>query len=376
MRRLMLALLSVLSMLPLASVLGCGNGSQMPRDFGNSSIELPMHTGFALAHIENCVAVIDLDKDEIVGVHCVASDDEIVGDIGIAPNGALFVSISHKGMETSKTVRVLNPSTGDITTEIVVSRGPRRMYGLLGDLAIVEHSLLPYGSQEFACDVIDMNRISLERTLYFNGIAGEVLQNPEGKYFIGVIDVIEMYGGYTLVEFDTETRNTVGTPITLQTDFMFETAVFATSSRMYAPMEPSEWPATSSAVRPLGVLEFPSGRLLGTITMPFDVVHMVRVGQKVYVASFLGSTWTGAMEVGKGTVSIVDVNTDQVVKTLDVSPGPQHMAYAESTGKLYVACVDGKISVIDTAVDEVTGTIVCDDTRASEWGFNRIKVAS
>ncbi|MBN2097966.1 MAG: hypothetical protein JW753_00060 [Dehalococcoidia bacterium] len=335
-----------------------------------------MHTGFALAHIENCVAVIDLDKDEIVGVHCVASDDEIVGDIGIAPNGALFVSISHKGMETSKTVRVLNPSTGDITTEIVVSRGPRRMYGLLGDLAIVEHSLLPYGSQEFACDVIDMNRISLERTLYFNGIAGEVLQNPEGKYFIGVIDVIEMYGGYTLVEFDTETRNTVGTPITLQTDFMFETAVFATSSRMYAPMEPSEWPATSSAVRPLGVLEFPSGRLLGTITMPFDVVHMVRVGQKVYVASFLGSTWTGAMEVGKGTVSIVDVNTDQVVKTLDVSPGPQHMAYAESTGKLYVACVDGKISVIDTAVDEVTGTIVCDDTRASEWGFNRIKVAS
>ena len=80
--------------------------------------------------------------------------------------------------------------------------------------------------------------------------------------------------------------------------------------------------------------------------------------------------------MGKGVVSVVDTNTDQVIKTLDVSPGPQHMAYSESTGKLYVACVDGKITVIDPATDEVTGTIVCDDPRASGWGFIKIKVAS
>lgn len=335
-----------------------------------------MHVGYALAHIENCVALIDLDKDEIVGIHRVALEDETVGDLGVASNGALFVSISHKGLETSKTVRVLNPGTGDIITEIVASRGPRRMYSLLGDLAIVEHSLLPYGSQEFACDVIDMNRMAIDRTLYFNGIAGEVLQNPEGEHFIGVIDVIEMYGGYTLVKFDPNKRDTAGVPITLHTDFMFETALFATAAKIYAPMEPSESPPTSSTVRPLGVLEFPSGRQLSTITMPFDVLHMVRVGQKVYVASFLGSTWKGALEVGKGLVSVVDTNTDQVIKTLEVSPGPQHMAYSEITGKLYVACVDGRISVIDTSTGEVTGTIVCNDPRTSEWGFNRIKVAS
>jgi DNA-binding beta-propeller fold protein YncE len=375
-RRLILSLWCVLSLFPLAAVSGCGNSSQAPLDFGNAPVQLPQHVGYALAHIHNCVAVVDLDKDEIVAIHRVAMEEESVGDIGVASDGTLFVCISHKGLETSNIIRVVDPSTGEITTEIVVSRGPQRTYSVPGDLAIVEHPYLPYGSEEFACDVIDMNRATLDRTLYFKGIAVEVLHNPEGKYFIGVFDAIEKYGGYTLVEFDPETRNTVGTPITLHTDFGFETVVFAAASKMYAPMEPSESPPTSSTVRPLGVLEFPSGRLLSTITIPFDVLHMVRAGQRVYVASFLGSTWKGALEVGKGVVSVVDPNTDQVVKTLEVSPGPQHMAYSESTGKLYVACVDGKISVIDTATDEVTGTIVCDDPRASEWGFNRIKVAS
>ena len=376
MRRLILLLWFLLLLFPLVAVTGCGNSSQSPPDFGNAPLQLPQHVGYALAHIHNCVAVVNLDKDEIVGIHCVATEEESVGDIGVASDGNLFVCISHKGLETSNIIRVLNPSTGEITTEIVVSRGPQRIYSLPGDLAIVEHPFLPYGSQEFACDVIDMNRVLLDKTLYFNGIAAEVLHNPEGKYFVGVFDAIEKYGGYTVVEFDPETRNTVGTPITLHTDFGFETVVFATASKMYAPMEPSESPPTSSTVRPLGVLEVPSGRLLGTITMPFDVLHMVRVGQKVYVASFLGSTWTGALGVGKGVVSVVDANTDQVIKTLEVSPGPQHVAYSESTGKLYVACVDGKITVIDPATDEVTGTIVCDDPRVLEWGFNRIKVAS
>jgi DNA-binding beta-propeller fold protein YncE len=375
-RRLILSLWCVLSLFPLAAVSGCGNSSQAPLDFGNAPVQLPQHVGYALAHIHNCVAVVDLDKDEIVAIHRVAMEEESVGDIGVASDGTLFVCISHKGLETSNIIRVVDPGTGKITTEIVVSRGPQRTYSVPGDLAIVEHPYLPYGSEEFACDVIDMNRATLDRTLYFKGIAVEVLHNPEGKYFIGVFDAIEKYGGYTLVEFDPETRNTVGTPITLHTDFGFETVVFAAASKMYAPMEPSESPPTSSTVRPLGVLEFPSGRLLSTITIPFDVLHMVRAGQRVYVASFLGSTWKGALEVGKGVVSVVDPNTDQVVKTLEVSPGPQHMAYSESTGKLYVACVDGKISVIDTATDEVTGTVVCDDPRASEWGFNRIKVAS
>ncbi|MDM8001097.1 MAG: hypothetical protein QUS33_14205 [Dehalococcoidia bacterium] len=376
MRRVMLSLWLVLFLFDLAAVSGCGSGSQTPPDFGNTSIELPPHVGYALAYIHRSIAILDLDRCEVLGIHRVCADDEYVEDFTIGPSGALFVSVSERGGSASNIVRVLEPGTGRVTAEIVVSRGPRAIYSLPGGLAIVSHPYLPSGSTEYACDVIDMNRMSLVGTLYFRSVAVEVLCNPAGQHFIGIADVMDAYGGYTLMEFDTAARNTVGSPITLHTDFRFETALFATVSKIYAPMEPSEWPPTSRTVRPLGVLEFPSGRQLSTITMPYDVVSMVRVGHKVYVANFLGSTWKGALQVGRGIVSVVDTNTDQVVKSLEVSPGPQHMAYSESTGKLYVACVDGKISVIDTALDEVTATIVCDDSSAAGWGFSRIKVAS
>lgn len=376
MRRLILSFWFCLSLFTFAAVPGCGDSSQTSPDFGNAHIELPCHVGYALAYIHRSIVILDLDRCEAVGIHRICTDDEYVEDFAVSPSGALFVSVSQRGLSASNIVRVLDPGTGEVVKEITVSRGPRAIYSLPGGLAIVSHPYLPSGSTEYACDVIDMNRMSLVDTLYFSSVAAEVVCDPVGRHFIGVADVMEVYGGYTLVEFDTGMRNTVGTPITLHTDFMFETMVFATASKIYAPMDPSESPPTSSTIRPLGVLEFPSGREVGTITMPFDVLHMVRVGQKVYVASFLGSTWTGALEVGRGVVSVVDTNTDQVINTLEVSPGPQHMAYSESTGKLYVACVDGKVSVIDTATDEVVGTIVCDDSRASGWGFNRIKVAS
>jgi DNA-binding beta-propeller fold protein YncE len=375
-RRLILALWFVLSLCPLAAVPGCGDGSRTPPDFGNASIELPQHVGYALAYIHKSIVVIDLEKSEAVGIHRICTDEEYVEDFAIGPSGALFVSVSQKGLSASNIVRVLDPSTGGVMTEISVSRGPRGIYSLRSGFAVVSHPYLPSGSTEYACDVLDMNQLTLVDTLYFDSVAIEVVYDPDGRCFIGIADVMEKYGGYTLVELNQYTGEVVGAPTTLHTDFMFETALFATASKMYAPMEPSESPPTSSTVRPLGVLEFPSGRLLSTITLPFDVLHMVRVGQKVYVASFLGSTWKGAVEVGRGVVSVVDADTDQVIKTLDVSPGPQHMAYSESTGRLYVACVDGKITVIDPATDEVTGTIVCNDPRASEWGFIRIKVAS
>ena len=147
MRRLMLSLCFVLSLFPLAAVPGCGNSSQTPPDFGNTPIELPQHVGYALAYIEKCVAVVDLDKNEVVGIHRVAAEDELVEDFDVASNGNLFVCIEQKGTRcASKIVRVLNPSTGEIITEIVVSWGPRRISSLPGDLAIVEHAYLPYGS--------------------------------------------------------------------------------------------------------------------------------------------------------------------------------------------------------------------------------------
>ena len=155
---------------------------------------------------------------------------------------------------------------------------------------------------------------------------------------------------------------------------MFETAAFATSSKIYAPKPPAE-EALENEMSPswtLAVLEFPSGNLLKTISVTEWPWNIMVVGQKAYVTHFSEGSVQGAEN--QRTVSVIDVNTDQVLKTLEVCPGPQHIAYSESTGKIYVGCVEGKISVIDPSTDKVIETIVCDDARVGGWGFLRIKV--
>jgi DNA-binding beta-propeller fold protein YncE len=247
----------------------------------------------------------------------------------------------------------MNPATGKVVDEIEVSWRPRRITTLPGGKALVEHSTFLQEEGGYAYEVIDMNSNTIAKTFYFKGPAGETLHSPEGKFYIGIVDVSEEYGGYTLIEFDPQTNDTVGDPITLRTDFMFETAAFATSSKIYAPKPPAE-EALENEMSPswtLGVLEFPSGNLLKTISVPEYPRNIMVVGQKAYVTHFSVGSLQGAEN--QGTVSVIDVNTDQVLKTLEVCPGPQHSA---------------------SSTDKVIETIVCDDARVGGWGFLRIKV--
>ena len=268
---------------------------------------------------------------------------------------------------------MINPATGKVVDEIEVSESPRRITTLPGGKALVEHSIFLRKEGGYAADVIDMNSNTVAKTFYFKGWAMEILHSPEGKFYIGIAD--EEYGGYTLIEFDPQTNDTVGDPITLRTDFLFETAAFATSSKIYAPKPPAEEELENetSPSWTLAVLEFPSGNLLKTISVPEYPRNIMVAGQKAYVSHFSVGSWQTAEN--QGIVTVIDVNTDQVLKTLEVCPGPRHSAYSESTGKIYVGCVEGKISVIDPSTDKVIETIVCDDARVGGWGFSRIKVS-
>jgi DNA-binding beta-propeller fold protein YncE len=266
----------------------------------------------------------------------------------------------------------MNPATGKVVDEIEVSGRPRRIATLPGGKALVEHSIFLREEGGYAADVIDMNSNTVVKTFYFKGFAGETLHSPEGKFYIGIA---AEYGGYTLIEFDPQTNDTVGDPITLRTDVLLETAAFATSSKIYAPKPPAE-EALGNEMSPswtLAVLEFPSGNLLKTISVPEYPRNIMVAGQKAYVSHFSVGSWQAAEN--QGIVTVIDVNTDQVLKTIEVCLGPQHSAYSESTGKIYVGCVEGKISVIDPSTDKVIETIVCDDARVGGWGFSRIKVS-
>lgn len=376
MRNILLHFLLMFLVLSMAASMSACCKEEGPFNPDNTPIVLPEHVGYALASHQNKIAVIDLAEYEVVGIHRICRDSEYVGDFTIGPDGNLYCSITSVtswlgGSTSGKIIRMMNPATGKMVDEIEVSYRPYFIYALPGGKAIVGHTLRPWEEEVYACEVLDMNSNTVAKTLYYKGIVLEVLHPPEGKFYIGITDVDQKYGGYTLVEFDPQTNDTVGEPITLRTDFMFETAAFATSSKIYAPKPPAEGEMSSGWT--LAVLEFPSGNTLKTIPVsdwPHDIIV---VGQKAYVTQFSGVPTLDPEN--QGTISVIDVNTDQVLKTLTVCTGPQHIAYSESTGKIYVACVKGKISVIDPSTDTVIKTIVCEGDIAEGWGFHRIKVA-
>ena len=120
-RRLILSFWFCLSLFTFAAVPGCGDSSQTSPDFGNAPIELPCHVGYALAYIHRSIVILDLDRCEAVGIHRICTDDEYVEDFAVSPSGALFVSVSQRGLSASNIVRVLDPGTGEVVKEITVS---------------------------------------------------------------------------------------------------------------------------------------------------------------------------------------------------------------------------------------------------------------
>ncbi len=84
------------------------------------------------------------------------------------------------------------------------------------------------------------------------------------------------------------------------------------------------------------------------------------VGDKVYVTNTEWDTLTGTY--GQGTVSVIESTTDSVVKVIDVGTNPQDLAL-DQDGELNVVCtgdywsIPGRIYVINTVSDSVVDSI-------------------
>ena len=84
------------------------------------------------------------------------------------------------------------------------------------------------------------------------------------------------------------------------------------------------------------------------------------VGDKVYVTNTEWDTLTGTY--GQGTVSVIESTTDSVVKVIDVGTNPQDLAL-DQDGELNVVCtgdywsIPGRIWVINTVSDSVVDSI-------------------
>jgi DNA-binding beta-propeller fold protein YncE len=93
---------------------------------------------------------------------------------------------------------------------------------------------------------------------------------------------------------------------------------------------------------------------------------------RVYDANNTDEAWQNG---NYDSLSIIDVSTDEIVKTIQVCKGPQSMAYSKALNKVYVAGLCGTtISVIDPDRDSVTKTIVSNQADEDHWGYEKIVV--
>ncbi len=88
------------------------------------------------------------------------------------------------------------------------------------------------------------------------------------------------------------------------------------------------------------------------------------LGNKLYVAN---TSWNYEIyEFLQGTVSVININTHQLIKTINTDKNPQSIITFPSLNEIHVICTginggpdsnDGKINIIDTGTDEIVKTI-------------------
>ncbi len=150
---------------------------------------------------------------------------------------------------------------------------------------------------------------------------------------------------------------------------------------------------TLSRNNTLGVVS-PSKKTVTEITVgvaPYDV--LLKDNNKAYVTNWGGrlanegeSTYKSSgtpmlvdPETGigsNGTISVVDLSENKVVKSIEVGLHPSGMAFGPDKEKLYIACANSdEIFIINTSTDEVTEKISVHDTEGSIFGSSPNDIA-
>lgn len=106
-------------------------------------------------------------------------------------------------------------------------------------------------------------------------------------------------------------------------------------------------------------------KAVNTIKVGPKPAGIVAYKEKIYVvnSNAVFDLATQQMSYGKGTISIINSKTDNVIKTIDVGLNPQYLAIDDNSGRLHVVCsgnyadTAGQVYVIDTNSDAVVKQI-------------------
>jgi DNA-binding beta-propeller fold protein YncE len=330
----------------------------------NPQIRIPANVAYALSAVDASVTVIDMDRDSIVGIQQTAVDDEIISDMAIGPDGMLYLAMCNSDLDhAGKVIRVFDPGKGAIVMDIEVDPDPERIYALPDGSALIDHQVCGADSGKYATTLLDMAGKKVKKVFRLNSMLASVPLASSGQPYLyyAQLDYYPFFPLSILYRLDT-LGDSLQESMELNDSLFNGVMAFVGDDRVY-----------STAPASVTVHGFPSGTLLKTINIGKVISDMLALPNgKVYVSLNTDEAW----QYGNyDSLRVIDVGTDEVVKTIQVCKGPESMAYSKALNKVYVAGYCGTtISAIDPDRDSVTKTIVSNQADEDHWGYEKIVV--
>ncbi len=338
-------------------------------DFGEP-ISVPEHPAFILRSVmdENRITVVDLDEEKIVGYRQVVKGQYVVEDFAVSPDNLIFLPVSwfEITVDDGKCVLVADIESEKLLKDsITTSLWPTYIYSFLDRTkALVGHPGIIWGDTDVVSTELDVVNRKVIKTLRFTALLDNVLSFEDGGTYLLYTQGWSPYQQF-VQRFDAEGDSIIGEPYELEEIFSGAALVNA------VVVSQDEFAAQGGK----GIVFFNcnTGVLTDEVTLGDSPDRCLVHNGKLYVCHNTG----GLMKHGNhNKVSVIDLESKSVIKTIEVCNAPCDIAYSAATNKIVVVSGVGTvITFIDPETDSVTNTLVSDEVGdVDEWGYLRLRI--
>ncbi len=336
---------------------------------GDTPIPVPGHPAFILNSGSgfNTITVLDLDKMEVIGYRkAVNGKNYIIEDFALSPDNHIFLPISWfmQPVSDGKCVLVDNIETDEILTDsIPTSLWPTYIYPFLDDTrAFIGHPGIILGDTDVVSTELDLVNRKVIKTFRYKGLLDNVLTFADGGTYLLYTQGWEPNKQF-IRSFDASGDSMTGQPLEVGAPSALVCAVVVSDSEFAAPGNNG-----------IAFFNRNTGKLMSEVALADSPDRCVVVKGKLYVCHNTG--WL--MKNGNfKKVSVIDLGTRSVIKTIEVCNAPVDIAYSKATNKIVVVSGVGTvITIIDPDGDSVTATIVSDEVGDvdDKLGYYRLRI--
>jgi len=304
----------------------------------SSGLPSTKHPVYALNSTSYSISKIDGDNDNIVST---IKLPDITNTFSVAPNGNLIVPIIGRGDSFTpykQEIHVISPEGKEIGPIIQTKYIPDYMYIKDNRIAVIMHYTLLPGH------VVPLTLVNLEQRseiaiLNLNGFAA-VVGAEKNDLLVYAVDPSSKAAQILKINLNDRSITEV---MTLSEEYLFGRALFH-NGKLYGIR--GHKGANIRFNQTLQVIDFISKKIEKILPLSDNPYKLAFVDDKIYITHYNNNSKSSASD---NRVSIVDANSYEIEKIIEVGKGPADICYSKSLGKVYTAnCVDSSVSVIDT----------------------------